>query len=427
MKRVLILAALVACKGKDVPFKPPPAEDAAARPIDAGEVDAAVAAVAAKPTKVVVGDHVSCAILADASLRCWGKNANGQLGIGTTADSAKPVMPNLRGVTDIVLGSAHACALLDDRSVTCWGRINYGHKEDLLVPTAPPGLRNVTGIFAVGNASCATIEKGSLVCWGDIDLKGHPRLAGTTIERRIPTPADGLSNVTALTVNGALHADGSVTFVSSDGQPIKTSLTGIKEIASSGDEACGLREDGSVACVGPTTHCAAPRKAPKKSPPPPPPKKGKAAKGKGKAAKQPPKAQPELDVETLALPPAKHLAFDVGLCVVTKTGALQCLDAQDNCKLDSPWPGLSNVDTISGSCARSRDGGVKCWSVDKKSRLVSGVSGVTGARELSTSSSHACALTSDRKIVCWGSNKFGALGRGESDDDLHREAKSVEF
>ena len=95
--------------------------------------DAAVAAVAAKPTKIVVGDHTSCAILADATLRCWGKNNEGQLGIGTTIDSAKPVMPNLRGVIDVVLGSAHACALLDDRSVTCWGRINFGHKENLLL------------------------------------------------------------------------------------------------------------------------------------------------------------------------------------------------------------------------------------------------------------------------------------------------------
>lgn len=423
MKRALVLVAVVltlgACKGQDVPFKPPPPEDAPARPIDApSEADAAVAAVAAKPTKVVVGDHTSCAILADATLRCWGKNSDGQLGIGTTTDSAKPVMPNLRGVIDVVLGSAHACALLDDRSVTCWGRINYGHKENLLVPTAAPGLRDVKAIFAVGNASCATIENGSLVCWGDIDLKGHPRLAGTTIERRIPTPADGTSDVTSLTVNGALHADGSVTLVSSEGQPTKTALTGVKEIASSGDEVCGLREDGSVGCVGPTTHCAAKKSPVKKAPPP---KKGKAK------AKQPSKPQPDLEVETLALPAAKHLAFDVGLCVVTKGGALQCLDARDNCKVDSAWPGLANVETVRGFCARIRDGSVKCWSVDRKSRLVSAVPGVTAARELSVSSTHACVLSSDRKIVCWGSNKFGELGDGKSDDDLHREGRAVEF
>lgn len=416
MKRLLLLVSLVACKGKDVPFKPPPPEDAAARLVDAPEVDAAVAVVAPKPTKIVVGDHTSCAILADATLRCWGKNGEGQLGVGTTLDSAKPLKPNLRGVIDIVLGAAHACALLDDHSVTCWGRINYNHKENLLVPTAPPGLRNVKEIFAVGNASCATIDNGSLVCWGDIDLKGHPRLVGTDIERRIPTPSAGLRDVTQLTVNGALHADGSVTFVSSEGVPEKTALTGVKEIASAGDEVCGLREDGSVACVGPTTHCAKKQKKP-----PPPPKK------KGKAVKQAPVKAPELEVETLALPAAKHLAFDVGLCVVTKGGALQCLDARDNCKVDSPWPGLSNIDTVSGSCARSRDGAVKCWSVDRKSRLVTAVPGVTAARELSVSSTHACALSSDRKIVCWGSNKFGALGRGETDDDLHREGQAVEF
>jgi hypothetical protein len=410
VKRSLVLGLLIACKAKEVPFTPPPPEDAPPALDAAVEIDAAIAVVAPKATKVVVGEHTSCAVMADATLRCWGKNTQGQLGDGTTTDSAKPVMPKLRGVVDVVLGSAHACALLDDRSVTCWGNINFGHKENLLSPAAPSGLAKVKAVFAVGHASCATIENGSLVCWGDIDIKGHIRLPGQTVERRIPTPADGLANVTALTVNGALHSDGSVSFWGADGQPVKTALVGVKEIASSGDEICGLREDGSVACVGPSTRC-----------------KAKPAKKPKKPAKGAKPAKPEPDLEVLALPAAKHLAFDVGLCVVTKGGALQCLNARDSCKRDSPWPGLANIDSVSGSCARVRDGVVKCWSVDRKSRLVTAVSGVTGARDLSVSSTHACVLTTDRKIVCWGSNKFGALGRGESSDDLHPEGRAVEF
>jgi hypothetical protein len=437
---------LVACKNKEVPFKPPPKDAPAALPADAADIDAAVAAAKVGATKIVVGDHTTCAVMADATLRCWGKNSDGQLGNGTIVDSPKPVMPNLRGVTDVVLGTAHACALLDDRSVTCWGRINFGHKESLLAPAAAPGVAKVKRIFAVGNASCATLEDGPLVCFGDVDLQGHLRLAGPAVEHRVPTPAEGLDHVMMLTANGALHEDGTVSYWGTDGAPKKTPLAGVTEIASSGAEICGLRKDGSVACVGPTTVCAAavpkPPPAPKKAAPKAKVPKGKvapkgkatkpAAKGKaapkGKVATPAPAPPPALaPVEVLRLPPAKHLAFDVGLCVVTKTGLLQCVSATDGCKQDSPWPGLANVETVSGSCARLHDGGVKCWSVDSKSRLVSSVAGVTKTREMSVSSSHACVLMTDQEILCWGSNKFGALGRGESDDDLHREAQAVSF
>ena len=443
MRWLAVIALLVACKGREVPFKPPPKDDAAVTASDAAAaVDAATAMKSGTPTKVVVGDHASCAILSDGTLWCWGKNSDGQLGTGTTTDSPRPVKLQLRGVVDVVLGTAHACALLDDHSVTCWGRINYGHKENLLVPTAVPGVAKVKMIFAVGTASCATIDDGALVCWGDVDLQGHLRLPGATIEHRVPTPVEGLDHVKALTANGALHEDGTVSFWAADGVPMKTALAGVTEIASSGDEVCGLREDGSVACVGPSTVCAAnappaPKKAPapRKAPTPTKapakkwPTKKTAAKGKTKAKAKAPAPPPvaKLPIEVLKLPPAKHLAFDVGLCVVTRTGTLQCLEANDGCKVDSPWPGLTNVDTVKGYCARTRDAAVKCWAVDRKSRVVAAVPGMTSARDMSVSSSHACALLTDSEIVCWGSNKYGALGRGEIDGEQHREAHAVGF
>ena len=49
---------------------------------DAAEVvDAAVVArEAPTATKIVVGAHAACAVLSDATVRCWGGNDNGQLG-----------------------------------------------------------------------------------------------------------------------------------------------------------------------------------------------------------------------------------------------------------------------------------------------------------------------------------------------------------
>ena len=283
------------------------------------------------------------------------------------------------------------------------------------------------------------------MCWGDIDVRGHLKLSGGSMNR-MPTPANGLDHVVAITANGALKEDGTVWFWGSDGDPVKTAMTGVIEIASTGDEVCGLRRDGSVACAGPATRCAAaaPKAAPKPAPKPVPKKatakkaapkktvKGKPvakapAKTTTKPAAKPSESTRMLPIEVLRLPPAKHLAFDVGLCVVTRTGKLQCLAPRDGCSVDAPWPGLASVDYVIGNCARLADGNARCWSVDMKSRLVTAVAGVGGAISVAASSSHACAILGDRSVVCWGSNKFGALGRGEASEAAHPEASAVTF
>ena len=454
MKWLAVVSAVVlaaGCKNMEVPYKPPPKDDAAVVAIDAGAaVDAPAAAETPTAKKVVVGDEFSCALLADESVRCCGKNSEGQLGNGTTTDSGKPVNVGLRGVQDLVAGPAHVCALLDDRSVTCWGRINYGKRDNLTRPAAAPGVSKVQRIFAVRSASCATTDDAALVCWGDIDPSGHLRLAGGSNERRVPSPAAGLDHVVALTTNGALHADGRVSFWGADGDPKPTAIRDAVEIASSGDEICALRKNGTVACVGPSTRCAA--MAPKPPPAPKAPAKKAPAKkapakkatakktakkpaSKAKVAAAKPKAAPakteakpaEMPFEVLRLPTAKHLAFDVGLCVVTMTGKLQCLEPADSCKLASPWPNLANVESVAGRCARIRDGSVRCWAVDLRSRVVSAVAGVVKAALLAASSSHACAVISDGQIICWGSNRFGALGRGEAEEADHPEGRAVEF
>jgi alpha-tubulin suppressor-like RCC1 family protein len=64
-------------------------------------------------------------------VKCWGDNSHGELGNGTTTDSAVPV--SAAGITDaIAVGASFwsSCALLATGQVKCWGDNDYGTLGD---------------------------------------------------------------------------------------------------------------------------------------------------------------------------------------------------------------------------------------------------------------------------------------------------------
>jgi alpha-tubulin suppressor-like RCC1 family protein len=84
-----------------------------------------------------VGYDHSCARFASGKLQCWGLNYVGQLGLGDThargdqvsemGDSLPPVWLGVgRSVVAISAGGAFGCARLDDGSLKCWGGNAYG-------------------------------------------------------------------------------------------------------------------------------------------------------------------------------------------------------------------------------------------------------------------------------------------------------------
>lgn len=106
----------------------------------------------ASPTQVVgLGSGVKslaegysqrCAIMESNAVKCWGRNADGQLGDGTTTTRLTPTtIMNLSGATYISLGEDSGCALFADGGAKCWGdnyagKLGNGTSDNSLVPVS---------------------------------------------------------------------------------------------------------------------------------------------------------------------------------------------------------------------------------------------------------------------------------------------------
>ena len=96
---------------------------------------------------IAAGGNHTYAKLDNASLKCWGRNAFGQLCYGNTSqlgDNSSEMGDNLpvvdlgtgRTATAISTGRNHTCAILDNVSLKCWGgnsngQLGYGNTTDL--------------------------------------------------------------------------------------------------------------------------------------------------------------------------------------------------------------------------------------------------------------------------------------------------------
>jgi hypothetical protein len=135
----------------------------------------------ANVTEVIArGDH-TCARFADVEglefLKCWGANANGELGTGGNSDSDVPLTPSKLDsvpVAHFVSGDAFSLAFIaDQQTIFAWGDNSFLQFGSNQLPSSPVPdstfFQGATASAAGAEHACATSLSQPLKCWGHND------------------------------------------------------------------------------------------------------------------------------------------------------------------------------------------------------------------------------------------------------------------
>jgi alpha-tubulin suppressor-like RCC1 family protein len=397
-------------------------------------------------TDMVLGDSWTCALLDNATLKCWGHNFSGQLGQGDTVyrgDNANEMGDNLlpiplgtgRTVKSIGGGTTHMCAVLDNDTLKCWGMNSEGELGlgDTAYRGDGPGemgdalpIVNVgTGrtVRAVGGGrvhTCALLDNGTVKCWG-----GNPHgMCGTgdTVQRG---DAAGEMGNALPTVN------------------LGTGRTA-KSISVGYQNTCALLDNDTLKCWGAGDF-------------------GQLGQGNtnnlGDNAGEMGDALPAINLGTGRIPRQVVMTAGHG-CAVLDNATLKCWGFNasgdlglghvsykgDNAgEMGNSLPALNlgtgllvaSVGTggqADSTCATLTNGKTKCWGPNNSGQLGLGDENPRGATAASmgnglpylnlgtkrgvqtvvTGTYHACALTANGAVECWGGSPQGQLGNGNT-------------
>jgi alpha-tubulin suppressor-like RCC1 family protein len=238
-------------------------------PVDVTGLTSGVIAISAG------GSH-TCALTDSGVVKCWGRNADGELGDGTVRDRQTPVdvRAMASGVSAISSGGCHTCALTRQGDVKCWvwnyfGQLGEGTTADQVAPVDV--IRLAGGVMALSSGAyhtCALMKTGEVKCWG---LNFASQLGDGTV-RTSPSPVSvgGLSDRVAMISAGGIHTcaltgrgrvkcwgDNSAGQLG-DGimenrrNPVDVSglESGVVALSASGDHTCALTSEGDVKCWG---------------------------------------------------------------------------------------------------------------------------------------------------------------------------------
>ena len=141
--------------------------------------------------QVSAGFAHTCGVTTNNLAYCWGFNASGRLGDGTTALRLMPVLVHAgaRRFRQVIAGDVPTCGVTTDSLAFCWGgnfegQLGDGTTTDRLTPVRVAGGHHFRQISEGSHHSCAVTTGDQAFCWG-----GNPlgELGdGTTTNRLTP-------------------------------------------------------------------------------------------------------------------------------------------------------------------------------------------------------------------------------------------------
>jgi alpha-tubulin suppressor-like RCC1 family protein len=354
--------------------------------------------------KIAAGYWHNCAILDDQSVKCWGSNFAGQIGIGKNdgtavaiGDEAGEMGDSLAAVdlgtgrkaSDIALGYAHTCVLLDNSTVKCWGlnaqgqlgqgdtKSRGGAANQMGDNLAPVNLSlPAIGITASTGDSCAILVGGKLKCWGDnfygqlglndwVGRGANPNEMGD----KLPFVELGTGRtVKAVSSGGAFHCA-----ILDNGQ---VKCWGRQELGNLGVPTLCQNQD---AVAGPCSSTAYPFPL----------------RGYGLLANQMGDKLPALMLGTGRT--ATMLTSGINSsCALLDDGSIKCWGGNDYGQL-----GHGNTTAVGGTAG------------DMGDNLVVTPVGASPVTAISSGSFHNCVVVGTNIAKCWGDNRFGQLVTGD--------------
>ena len=349
--------------------------------------------------QIAAGDMHTCALTSAGGVECWGNNASGQLGNGTTTSSTTPVPVTglTSGVVAVATGWNHSCALLNSTmagsTVMCWGDNSYGElgngtNTSSSTPVGVTGLAsaNVAGLSVASIAlsagaqfTCIVTASEQVVCWG---LNSSGQLGnGTTTNSNVPVLVSSITSATSVWA-GYSHT-------------------------------CGVGATGAVACWGDNSY-------------------GELGNGTTTSSSVP------VQVTGLTSGIVGGSSGWYHTCVVNVAGSVGCWGQNTYGQLGNGGTaqaltpvqvsGLTSgvIDIGSGqahSCALTNAGSVQCWGAE--SYVASGSSFTVGSfsttpfalngtngvvQAIAMHGRHACDRTQAGVVECWGDDSSGQLG-----------------
>ena len=378
-----------------------------------------------------LGKFHTCILLDGGDVRCWGKNSEGELGIGSgerigdtePAEDAGVVELDEPAVAIDVAGDYNAsfsCAILESGALRCWGSNHAGQlglgtstrrvgRDDVPADVDPLDVGGAvvqvaTGAMQYATHACALLDDGAVRCWGDnrygqLGLGREVRRIGDT-----ETPA---------------HLD-----------PVDTGGEVI-QIETGKFHTCAVYDNGDLRCWG---------------------RNNVGQLGYGHTDDMGLEEVPaDLDPVDLGGEVQQVSLGRLHTCALLEEGRVRCwgwnqfgqlgLGHTDNVGDDNTPAEAGDVDVgadvvevLAGgihTCALVEGGAVRCWGDSRFGQLGYGNRNSVGEDNtpadlhnihlggevlaLDVGNYHNCAVLEDDTLRCWGMNEFGQLGYGHTD------------